>query len=375
MNKNSISLGRIFDIPIGLHYSWFLIFPLLTWALAVRFYPSEFKDWSTTQHWIVGGLTTIMLFVSVVLHEFGHGLAAHGYHIPVRSVTLFFFGGVAQLDVQPPTAAAELWIGLAGPMVSLALAIMFGAVLRLAGNVGWLAALAQYLTYINGALALISLFPGFPLDGSRVLRAIVWRGSHSLRRAMLVASIVSQYVALLFILWGTWLLFRGNFADGLWILFVGWCVESAAFGQAQSWELRAELAGHTVSEVMRRNYVAVPAETSLQEIVDWHILGAGQRSFVVERGQAVAGLVTLQNMRQVPRQAWATTTAADAMIPMGEVNWVRPETGLWPALNDMNHDGVSQLPVMVGRHIQGVLTREGIISLLRARRGPGFPPV
>ncbi|MEJ2750844.1 MAG: site-2 protease family protein, partial [Anaerolineae bacterium] len=174
MNRQTISLGRILGISVELDYSWFLIFGLLTWTLAVSYYPAEFTDWPTAHYWLMGAITVIMLFVSVLLHELGHSVVALRYKIPVRRITLIIFGGVAEMGSEPPSAAAEFWMALAGPLVSVVLAIFFGLLAPLVLGVELLFALISYLAVINGMLAIFNLVPGFPLDGGRILRAIIW---------------------------------------------------------------------------------------------------------------------------------------------------------------------------------------------------------
>jgi Zn-dependent protease len=215
MNRQTISLGRILNIPIGLDYSWFLVFALLTWTLATSYFPAEFRNWSTGQYWIVGAATALLMFASVLLHELGHSVVAMRYKIPVRSITLFIFGGVAQIASEPPSAGAEFWIAIAGPVVSFALAIFFGLLQPVVGAVAPLLALAKYLAYINGTLALFNLIPGFPLDGGRVFRAIVWGVTRNLRRATLIAANVGRLIAFLFILFGAWQIVTGNLSNGL----------------------------------------------------------------------------------------------------------------------------------------------------------------
>ncbi|HEY5139380.1 MAG TPA: site-2 protease family protein, partial [Methylococcales bacterium] len=185
MNRSAISLGRILGIPIGVDYSWFLIFALLTWSLATSYFPVEFANWPVTQYWIVGVVTVILMFGSVLLHELGHSVVALSYKIPVRNITLFIFGGVAQIAAEPPSAMSEFWIAIAGPIVSFGLALIFGLLQTMLGALAPLLAVAKYLAYINGALGLFNLIPGFPLDGGRVFRAIIWGITHNLRKATL----------------------------------------------------------------------------------------------------------------------------------------------------------------------------------------------
>jgi len=365
MNRSTIPLGRIFGIPIGLDYSWFLIFALITWTLATSYYPTEFGSWPVAQYWIVGAATAILMFVSVLLHELGHSVVAMRYKIPVRSITLFIFGGVAQIGTEPPSAIAEFWIALASPATSFALAILFGLLQPMVGALAPLLALAKYLAYINGTLALFNLIPGFPLDGGRVFRAIVWGITHSLRRATLVAAKLGRFIAYLFILVGVWQMFTGHFGNGLWIAFIGWFLESAAASQVQQQTIHDLLAGHRVSDTMRRDYTAVSPGATLEQLVNEHILGSGRRSLVVEQNDTVAGLLTLHDVKKVLRSDWPTTTAAQAMIPAERMKRIRPDAELVDALGEMDRDGVNQLPVMVGDQIQGVLGRDDVISLLR----------
>ena len=373
MNRHTIPLGRILGIPIGLDYSWFLIFVLLTWTMAVGYYPAEFKNWPVAQYWFVGAMTAIMLFVSVLLHELGHSVVAMRYKVPVRSITLYIFGGISLIGTEPPTAAAGFWISIAGPAVSFALAALFGLLQSIVSSVEPLLALLKYLAYINVALGLFNLIPGFPLDGGGVLRAIVWGVTHSMRRATLIAANVGRFIAYLFIFFGVWQMFGGNFINGLWIAFIGWFLESAARGQVQQLTLHDILAGHKVSQAMNRQYAAIPGDTTLQHLVDDHILASGRRSFVVKRSDMVIGLLTLHHVRGIPRSDWPTMTASQAMIPAEQMKLVRPDAELWAALEEMDRDGVNQLPVMADGQIQGMLSREDVVSYLRTLHEIGAP--
>ncbi len=365
MSRNTIPLGRILGIPIGLDYSWFLIFALLTWSLAANYYPTEFKNWPSSEYWLVGAVTAILLFVSVLLHELGHSIVALQYKIPVRSITLFIFGGLAEIGAEPPGPTAEFWIALAGPIVSFALAIVFGILQPLLVPVSSLLALAKYLSYINGVLALFNLIPGFPLDGGRVFRAIVWGMTRSLHRATLIAATVGRFIAFLFIFLGVWQMVSGNFGNGLWIAFTGWFLESAASAQIRQQNIHDLLAGHRVSDAMRRDYATVGPEINLEQLVDELVFGGGRRSLVVKDKDRVVGLLTLHRIKAVPRPDWSNTTAAQVMIPVEKVKRIHPETELAEALSEMDRDGVNQLPVMVQDQIQGVLGRDDVISVLR----------
>jgi Zn-dependent protease len=366
LKSRAIPLGHILGIPIGLDYSWFLIFGLLTWSLATGYYPAEFKDWPQAQYWIVGAATVILMFGSVLLHELGHSVVALRYKIPVRSITLFIFGGVAQIGAEPPNAWSEFWIALAGPLTSFTLALFFYLLQPLVSAVAPLLALAEYLAYINGTLGLFNLIPGFPLDGGRVFRAIIWGASHSLRQATLIAASLGRFIAYFFIILGVWQIFGGNLGNGLWTAFIGWFLESAASSQLHQQSIHDLLDGHHVSDAMRRDYTAILPNSTLEQLVNTHILGNGRRSLVVKEDDRVAGLLTLHNVKAIPASDWPTTTAAQVMIPALSMKTIRPDAELADALGEMDRDGVNQLPVMAGNQILGVLGRDDVISFLGA---------
>ncbi len=365
MNSNSVSLGRIFSIPIRLDYSWFLIFILLTWLLAGSYYPAEYPGSPAAEYWILGAVTAGMFFASVLLHELGHSVAAKRSGIPVRSITLFLFGGVSQITKEAARPLTDFFVASAGLAVTLALTVLFAALQPALAAVPPLLALAKYLTYINGTLLLFNLIPGFPLDGGRMFRAVVWGATKNFDRATLIAASLGRVVAFLFILFGVWLVFFGSFLNGLWIIFIGWFLENASTGEVRQRTLRSLLAGRKVAQIMGRNYVSIPADISLQRLADDHILGAGTRFFVVETAGLAAGIMTLHKVREIPREAWPATLVGRVMIPMEKIAWVAPDMELWDALQKMNQDGVNQLPVIADGRIQGVLSRENVIHFLQ----------
>ncbi len=371
MGRSVLPLGRILGIPIGLDYSWFLIFILLTWTFAVSYYPSDVPGLAPVVYWILGAATAICLFASVLLHELGHSAVARRYQIPVRGITLFVFGGVSQIAAEPPSAGAEFWIAIAGPAVSAALAGVLTALEPVLGGNIVLLALTRYLASMNGLLALFNLLPGFPLDGGRIFRAVVWGVTHRLRQATMVAANVGRGIAFLFIVLGVWQMLSGQLGNGLWTAFIGWFLENAAVAQVQQLVVHDLLAGHKVAEVMAREYGAIPPDITLQQLVDGHILTKGQRSFPVMRGDTFLGLVTLHRIRQVPQAEWSVTPVDRVMIPVADVRRVSPDDDLSTALDAMTHEEVNQLPVMDHGRIVGILGRNRVMSLSRTIRELG----
>jgi Zn-dependent protease len=365
MNRRGISLGRVMGIPIQLDYSWFLIFALITWTLAVGYFPAEFNNWPTYEYWVVGLVTSVLFFGSVLLHELGHSVIAMHYGIPVNGINLFIFGGVSQIEKEPPSAGVEFLMAVVGPLVSFALAGVFFGLSLAFTSIAPLLALAKYLALINGLLGVFNLIPGFPLDGGRVFRSIVWAITGNPHRATSIAGTLGRIIGFLFILFGVYQVLGGNFINGLWIGFIGWFLESAAAAEVQQQKIQDLLAGHTVSQAMSYNYTAIPPDMTLEQLVDQHILGNGQRSFVVEDGDRVDGLLTLHDIKEQPRDNWPMTMVKQVMIPLDQLKRTVPDADLWDAVEEMNHDGVNQLPVMKDGLILGMLRREDIIGYLR----------
>lgn len=363
--RPTVALGRIMGIPISLDYSWFLIFALLTWMLARSYYPAEFMHWPQWLYWATGAATVILLFASVLLHELGHSYVALRCGISVRSITLFLFGGVAQIGGEPPSAKAEFLIAIAGPITSLALAFGFAVIQPALAAIEPLWGTAKYLSYMNFALALFNLVPGFPLDGGRVFRALVWALTKNLRRATLIAANAGRFFGFLFIIGGVWRMLSGDFGGGLWIAFIGWFLDNAASAQVHQTVFQGLLSGQQVSQAMTSDCVSIPADLTLQQLVDGHVLATGRRCFLVHRGTETVGLVTLHTIKEVPRAEWGETTAAQAMLPLEDSIRIAPEAGLWPALQLMDRDGVNQLPVMSDSRVVGMLSREDVITFLR----------
>ncbi len=364
MSRSSIYLGRIFGIPVQLDYSWFLIFIMLTWSLATNYFPAEFGNWPVAQYWGVGAASTILMFASVLLHEIGHSVVALYYKIPVRNITLFIFGGMADIGGQPPKPSAEFWIALAGPAANFLLAIFFGLLQPLTG--GWppLFALFRYLAFINLSLAVFNMIPGIPLDGGRAFLAIIWGITHNFGRATFIAATLGRIIAFLLILLGVWQIYTGNLAGGVWTAFVGWFMENAAASRVQQQTIHDLLAGRPVSSAMRRDYATVGPGETLEQVIHEHILGSGHRSLIVEENGRVAGLLTIHELKKIPRAVWPATTVAQIMIPFEQMERVRPEMELAEALGKMDRNGVNRLPVMIEDQMQGMLGRDDVIGLL-----------
>jgi Zn-dependent protease/CBS domain-containing protein len=370
--ESGIYLGRVWGIPIRLHMSWFIIFFLVTWSLAAGYFPTEYPSLGTTSFWIMGAITSILFAASVLLHELGHSYVALRHHVPVRSVTLFLFGGVAQIEHEPDSAAAELRIAVAGPLTSVALAALFGGLYLLDSSIPFLAAPSAWLARINFMLAAFNMIPGFPLDGGRVLRAMVWSWTKSLTRATRVAVASGQIVALSFMGIGLYSIFNGDLYNGVWLAFIGWFLQNAASSTKSQSAIKQALSGVHVEQVMSRNYPTIPCTLTIEDLVENKILGSGGRIFLVKGdGDACLGLLTINEVRRLPRKDWPVTTAADVMVPYDSMVVVKPQTELLEALTLMDTANVAQLPVTENGSIAGILSREQILRYVRLRAEVG----
>jgi Zn-dependent protease/predicted transcriptional regulator len=367
----SIRLGKIAGIEIDINYTWIIIVVLITWSLATQF-TVLYRGWSTVTYWIVGFLAAILLFVSVLLHELAHSLVARSRGLPVRSITLFIFGGVSNIEREPQSPGVEFWMAFVGPLTSIVIGIIaYLLYLPLARTNSPLEAILSYLAITNILLGIFNLIPGFPLDGGRVLRSIIWKITGNLRTATRVASIAGEVIAVLFIVIGVLESFSGNFFGGIWLVFIGWFLLTAARTANSQAMLESIFRGVTVSQVMNPNPMTVPANISLQQLVDEYFLPYGLRSALVVQDDQLAGLITLSDIRHVPRDQWAQTPVGTVMIPVNRLHAVSPNQNLNDVLPLMTNNDVNQLPVVQDGRVVGILSRDAIMRYIEVRRGLG----
>jgi Zn-dependent protease/predicted transcriptional regulator len=372
MFRGGIPIGRAFGISLRLHYSWFLIFVLVTWALAAAYFPIYYPNWSLTLKIAAGVITSFLFFASVLVHELMHSIVAVREGIKIQAITLFFLGGVSQMSGEPKTAGDEFRMAAAGPFSSLILGGVFlGIFYALSGvdslAVQFVAAISKYLGIINILLGVFNLIPGFPLDGGRVLRSLIWWRSRNLQRATKIASNIGRIIGFLFIFGGIWLAFIGNFFNGLWLVLIGWFLETAASGSYRQVMLQDMLKGHKASEVMSQDCVVVPPDITVERLVNEHILSSGRRCFPVVSGGHTEGLVTLSNVRSIPRDAWKTTLVREAMTPLNQVKSVSPNEDLANILQILSENDINQVPVVWENKVVGIVARDNLINFINTR--------
>ena len=371
--SGTFRLCKIAGIEIDVHVSWLLIVVLLTWSLATGWFPALYKGWSPGTYWVVSLLAVLLLFASVLLHELAHSLVARRRGLSVKNITLYIFGGVSTIEQEPKSPGVEFQMSFVGPLTSL----LIGGVsylLFLAFRVGpsELEAILGTLAVLNILLGLFNLLPAFPLDGGRVLRSIIWKITGNVRTATRAAAFVGQVLAYLMILVGFYLIFAGDIIDGVWFGLIGWFLLSGAQSANSQSMLESMLKGVTVGEVMNRTPNAVPANISLQKLVDELMLPRGWRSAFVVQGEQLAGLITLSDIRHIAREEWAQTPVGLAMTPLQRLHNVTAGQSLNEVLPLMVAQNVNQVPVVEDGRLIGSLSREDIVRFLEVRRSLGL---
>jgi len=370
----SFRIGRIAGIDIYINFSWFIIIIFLTFSLAVGWFPAVIRGYSAVAYTILGLLSSLLLFVSVLLHELAHSLVARARGLPVKNILLFIFGGISDLEQEPKSPGVEFQMAFVGPLVSLLIGGLSLLITYLLGGTDspW-GAMMAYLAGANLLLGVFNLIPGFPLDGGRVLRSVVWKITGNVRTATRVATTVGQIIAYALIAWGILLFFAGNTLSGLWIGFTGWFLLSAAQSANTQSMVDTVFSGVTVGQVMDTHVTTVPANISVQRLVDEYFLPQGLRSALVLQGGVLGGLVTLSDIRHVPREEWGQTPVGFIMIPAERLHSVRPEQPLRDALRLLGSQNINQLPVVQqDGQLVGVLTREAIVRFIEIRRSLGL---
>lgn len=369
----TFKIARVRGIDVGVHFSWFIVVILFTVIFAESQYPATYPDWSEAQYWTVAFASVILLFLSVLLHEFGHALVAQSRGVEVRSITLFIFGGVAGLARESDEAGDEFWIAIAGPIVSVLLSGTFGLLWLLFRDISeQAAALLGYLAFVNLMLVLFNMIPGFPLDGGRVLRALLWRAYGDLRKATRIASGIGVGIGTLFVAGGLVLIVTGFLVNGIWAVVIGWFLQSAAQQGRSSVEQTYALRDILTGDLMNREPVTITPEVDLETMVEEYVLAHNARGLpVIEDGRLV-GIATVTDLRKVPRDQWKECTVAQVMTPAERIKYLDPSVPVIEALMMMSDGDFHQMPVTENGRLVGLLTRFELIRHFRTREELGL---
>jgi Zn-dependent protease/CBS domain-containing protein len=367
MFGKSYPLFRLFGFEVRADLSWLVLAALITWSLAAGVFPTYIKGLTTVTYWWMGVVGTLALFASIILHELSHSLVARSHGLPMKGITLFIFGGVAQMEEEPPSPGTEFLMAIAGPVASI---VVGGACLglgALGSGLRWpIPALGviDYLGWINLVLAGFNLLPAFPLDGGRVLRSILWKVKSDLRWATRIASMAGSGFGFLLIFLGVVSMFRGALIGGLWWLLIGMFLNSAAQMSYRQLLTRRALEGEPVSRFMRRDPVTVPRSISIQELVDEYIYTHHYKMFPVVDGERLVGCVTTAEVKAVPRDEWARHTVGEIAQPCTEDNTLHPDADATHALALMHQSGLSRVLITEDGHLAGVLSLKDLMRFM-----------
>ncbi len=367
----AVRIGRLLGVELAVHPSWLVIAFLITYSLAVRQFPAEFPHWPGGLYWAVAAATSLLFFASVLAHELSHAVVARRFHLRVSSITLFIFGGAANLEEEPKRPRDEALIAAAGPISSL----VIGGLLLLADSAlgeagGPLDALLSWLGYINISLGLFNLIPGFPMDGGRLLRALLWKLRRDEYAATRNAATVGRLFGYFLIGLGVFLAFQpGGLFSGIWLALIGWFLSNAAEAAVARMSVERSLRGVKVRDLMDSDPASVGPNETVASLINERMLRGEHQSFLVRHDDGgLAGVVSLSDVRRVPRESWETARVTDIMTRYPDIVTIGPDAEIEGALRLFQERPVRQLPVVTeGRQVVGTLTRSGILGLIETR--------
>jgi Zn-dependent protease/predicted transcriptional regulator len=360
-----IKLFKLFGFEVRIDLSWLIIAVLITWSLADGLFPYWYPNLSSREYWIMGIVGALGLFVSIVAHEFCHSLVARKFGMPMKGITLFIFGGVAEMGDEPPSAKAEFLMAIVGPLSSIAIGVIFYLIHLYGNSAGWntpVNGVVEYIAYINGILAAFNLVPAFPLDGGRVLRSILWGVKGNMRWATRVSSAIGSAFGVGLIILGVFEFIRGNIIGGVWMFLIGMFLRSAAQMSYQQLLVRKALEGESVRRFMNTNPVSVQDSLTVEQLVEDYIYKYHYKMFPVMAGDKLVGCITTRQVKEIPREKWSQETIREAASPCSPENTIAPQTDAIKALAMMNQSGVSRLLVVERDRLVGLVTLKDLLD-------------
>jgi len=361
--RGSFKLTKISNIEIDINYSWFIILGLVVYSLAQGYFPSVNPELGRAAHWLMAAVAALLLFASLLAHEISHALVARMNKIPIHGITLFIFGGVAQLEKEPGSPMAEFKMAAAGPAMSFTLALIFFAINRLFDWPSAAASILGYLVLINIVVGIFNLIPGFPLDGGRILRAILWQSLKDIRKATAIASNLGKGFAFFLMALGFINLISGSILSGIWMIFIGLFLQEAAESSYRQVAMGKLLAGVKIDRLMSRAIISVPADQTLAQLVEDFFLKYRHTTFPVIEDDNVLGLITFHSIKETPREKWATTTAKEIMLPLDRKIIAGSEMDALQALAKLSNNNVGRLLVFENSKLVGILAHRDIMRL------------
>ena len=365
-----IPLFKLAGFQIALDWSWLIIAVLITWTLATGVFPYYYPDLTPAAYWSMGVIAALGLFGSIILHELGHATVARRYGLPIRRITLFIFGGVAEMEAEPERPAVEFWVAIAGPIVSFLVGLVCWLLLQAAAGAGAgvpVVGVLAYLASINVILAVFNLVPAFPLDGGRILRAVLWYWKGSLRWATRIASVIGGGFGILLIVLGVYRVLIGDFVGGMWWFLIGLFVRFAAQMSYQQVLMREALRGVPVRRIMSADPITVPSGITIARLIDDYIYRHHHDMYpVVDNGHLV-GCVSMNDIKRLPRERWSAITVAEIMQPCSEATAISPDMDAMEVLSLMTRTRNSRLLVTEGDRVVGIVTLRDVLNFLNVK--------
>jgi Zn-dependent protease len=363
-----IKLFKLFGFEVGIDLSWIILAILIAWSLSVGLFPVRYKGLPTQTYWLMGIVGALGLFFSIVFHEMCHSLVARRYGMSMKGITLFIFGGVAEMGDEPSSPKAEFMMAIIGPVSSIVIGLVFYGVYIFGRQNGWPEAMngvVQYLAFINGLLAVFNLLPAFPLDGGRVLRSILWGLKKNLRWATRISSKIGSGFGILLIVLGAFQFLRGDFIGGMWWFLIGMFLQGAAKTSYQQLLLRKSLEGELVRRFMKTDPVTVTPSISIAQLVEGYIYKYHYKMFpVVEDTNRLLGCVTTKQVKEIPREEWGQRRVGEIAAQCSAENTIGPQVDAMKALSLMSKSGLSRLMVTEGNRLVGVIALKDMLKFL-----------
>ena len=370
MFRSSIKLFKVFGIEIRLDYSWFIIFALFAYFFGFIYFPSVLPGINKGLLALITIVTVILFFISVLIHEMSHSLVARRKGTPVKSITLFLFGGMAQIEKEPETPYSEFIMAIAGPAASFVIAIIFGVIWIFTGNIAPIREPVKYLAIINIVLGVFNMLPGYPLDGGRVLRSIIWKVTGNLERATFIASTVGRVIGFMIIAVGIFFILTGNFLNGVWLAFIGWFLQSSAQMGYRQIIFETSIKGIKVRDVMNENIVNVTKDITIQDLVDDYFMKYRFGRFPViedEKTQRFIGVISLHDIKGVSKEEWPKVKIGDIVKSVSESEKVDMSMEISNAIKKMGKNDLGHLVVMSGDKLRGIITKSDVMRFIKIR--------
>jgi Zn-dependent protease/CBS domain-containing protein len=361
------TIFSLFGFKVKLDFSWLILAFLITWTLAAGYFPSSYEGLDTSTYWIMGIIGAIGIFVSIIFHEMSHSLVARVFDLPITGITLFVFGGVAEMDDEPQNPRSEFFMAVAGPVASVLLGVFFMLIkmgLSTTSVSEPVTGVVAYLSFINFVLAGFNLIPAFPLDGGRILRATIWHFNDNLKKSTKIAAYFGSAFGIVLIVLGFLNVLGTNLIGGLWWILIGWFIRNASRMAYRQLLFRRALEGESLERFMSRDVVSVSPEVSIREFVENIVYKHHFKMYPVTEGDQLLGYIETKTIREIPSENWHQQSVKDHMKAIGDDNSVSTNTDPMEVLTLMNRNDSSRILVVDHNQLKGIIVLKDMLKFL-----------